>query len=571
MGDVAEFHITPDTPGRPAIFNPFESPNDYHRLHEPLVPSPSVFKSSRSVLTTPAKFKWSIDEMANLLPVEIDPEDIHRQAVFLSQARADAEIEEKRQNAIDQFFTKGAIVPSPWGPLAAKQSVKVPYQKSSLSPPVTEENSPKKMNVICQTGLSLPVDFNLEKVLGDYYRTEELTEQVQESLSSSSLRRKLFLDGHDSGSESSTPSSPDKNSHNELSKNREMMSSVIVSPLQTGISTAATPLSGQFSSSPIQSKGRAYSLGSVASPLFQEISSTAFKSPVLSPIMLQHSATPISGERKRLSFLSPGSGPMGSSDVNMNQCGESPYVEGCSPIRSFSPLQTRPINRGCMWASPTLISPIFHPNLLDKGNVHPNEPSPTKDLDASSTGQCGQREGLQTVGSECEASMAVAEQMAQDVLVVKDLGAKIETGSEDEEDIISREESCGWVPEENTASPVGLISSRAGSVPNAESTHMFVSLLAEGSITPYEVSMQVDSGYNTHSVCTTSLMDTLSSDNQSKEMLDTHTAEEGLLYARHTKPKLFAHCTEHGGQIRLSTHYLSENSGGHITYSNQAV
>lgn len=39
------------------------------------------------LLQTPAKFKWSIDEMANLLPVEIDPEDIRRQAVFLSQAR----------------------------------------------------------------------------------------------------------------------------------------------------------------------------------------------------------------------------------------------------------------------------------------------------------------------------------------------------------------------------------------------------------------------------------------------------------------------------------------------------
>lgn len=182
---------------------------------------------------------------------------------------------------------------------------------------------------------------------------------------------------------------------------------------------------------------------------------------------------------------------MGSSDVNMNQCEESPYVEGCSPIRSFSPLQTRPINRGCIWASPTLISPIFHPNLLDKGNVHPYEPSPAKYLDASSTGQCGQRKGLQTVGSECEASMAVAEQMDQDVLVVKDLGAKIETGSEDEKDIISREESCGWVPEEDTASPVRLISSRTSSSPNAESTHMFVSLLTEGSITPYEVSMQV--------------------------------------------------------------------------------
>ncbi|XP_016399597.1 protein aurora borealis-like [Sinocyclocheilus rhinocerous] len=294
MGDIAEIHITPETPGRPAILNPFESPNDYHRLHEPLVPSPSVFKSSKSSSATPAKFKWSIDEMANLLPVEIDSEDIHRQAMFLSQTRADAEIEEKRQHAIEQFFTKGAIVPSPWGPPAAKPSVKMPHQKSSLSPLVTDDiQSSKKINAICQTVLSLPVDFNLEKVLGDYYKTEELTEQVQESLSSSSLRRKLFLDGHDSGSESSTPSSPDRYSHNVPPSSREMVSSVIVSPLQCGIPTG-TPLSGQFSSSPIQGQGRAYSLGSVASPMFSEKSSPAFTSPILSPIRLQHSVTPVS-------------------------------------------------------------------------------------------------------------------------------------------------------------------------------------------------------------------------------------------------------------------------------------
>jgi len=54
-------------------------------------------------------------------------------------------------------------------------------------------------------------------------------------------------------------------------------------------------------------------------------------------------------------------------------------------------------------------------------------------------------------------------------------------------------------------------------------------------------SVQVDSGYNSHSVCTNSLMDALSSDSQSKEMLDTHTAEEGVPFTRHTKPKVMSH------------------------------
>lgn len=40
-----------------------------------------------SHLQTPPKFDWSIEEMASLLPVHIDPEEIQRQSFYLSQTR----------------------------------------------------------------------------------------------------------------------------------------------------------------------------------------------------------------------------------------------------------------------------------------------------------------------------------------------------------------------------------------------------------------------------------------------------------------------------------------------------
>ncbi|XP_048880041.1 protein aurora borealis isoform X1 [Brienomyrus brachyistius] len=533
MGDVPEVQVTPETPGRPVILNPFESPNDYHRLLEPVVASPSMFKSSKcpSVVSTPAKFKWSIDEMASLLPVEIDPEDIQRQSLFLSRTRTDKLIEEKRQYAIEQFFTKKTIVPSPWSEVEDKGPSQMPYEINSISPRISEENCPEgKCNATCQTALSLPVDFNLQKILGDYYRMEEVSEQAQESLSSSSLRRKLFLDGNGSGSESSAPSSPEQSPQNKFHGKSGPLGSVNASPLHCGIA-ALTPSSGQFSSSPIQGRCRNYSLGSVTSPMLPENSSPSFKSPMLSPIVLQYVKTPLSGERKKLSFTTPDRIALGS--PNINNCTVSPFVEGCSPIKSCSPVQSR----GSAWVRPQYrTSPLQMSPTVDKENIHPDSTMPTSELDVSSAPMpfhSGKyKAALQDIIELDDSDVAVPKlvQVKQGDNDTVNMGEPAET----------QEDYSTWSRDEVDSSPMRLTSSRTGSMTNMENSNMFVSMLAEGSTMPYDSSMQVDSGYNTYSVAPNSMMDGGSSDSQTKESPDAHVSQEAVLFTKsqHVKSKM---------------------------------
>eukprot|EP00063_Salmo_salar_P048414 XP_014023249.1 PREDICTED: protein aurora borealis isoform X2 [Salmo salar] len=547
MGDLPVVQITPETPGRAAIRNPFESPNDYHRLQESVVPSPSVFKSSKTSGATPAKFKWDIDEMSSLLPVDIDAEDIHRQSLYLSQTRMDSDIEEKRQNAIEQFFTKGAIVPSPWTePTSKQKSAQMHFGKSSMSPLILEDPlSTKKTTVGCQTVLSLPVDFHLDKILGEYYRLKEVSQQdqVQETLSSSSLRRKLFLDGQGSGSESSSPPSPEGGEGEppggEGGGDRDFLSPMSASPLPCPLSgmSSLTPSTGLFSSSPIQGRYRTYSLGSVTSPLCPERSSPAgFQSPALSPIGPQFTQTPIAGERKKLSFVTPEGVPL---DMDINSCTESPYVDGCSPIcSSLQPpgrTQVNPelrLGAPC-WASPPTISP--NPSLLDQENICPSTSLPAMELGACSPVPCVPRTsgGLLGLGRLCEGGPGMGQPLLDSVKM-----EEVENGEVEVDLPVEEEEE-----EEGGVTPVGvwLTSSRVGaSVMAAEASHMFVSLLAEGSCIPYDNSMQVDSGYNTYAgTATASLIDAMSSDSQSKESFDAaHIPDEVFPHSRHTKTKV---------------------------------
>lgn len=95
--------------------------------------------------------------------------------LFLNQQnyQIDKDVEDKRQKAIEEFFTKDVIVPSPWTDHEGKQLSQYHSNKCTnvnSDSPVGNKLTihSEKSNAACQTLLSLPVDFNLENILGKY-------------------------------------------------------------------------------------------------------------------------------------------------------------------------------------------------------------------------------------------------------------------------------------------------------------------------------------------------------------------------------------------------------------------
>ncbi|KAK0677906.1 BORA protein, partial [Pygoscelis papua] len=522
MGDTkeAKMQITPETPGRVTVLNPFESPSDYYTLQEQIVSSPSVFKSTKSS-STPGKFRWSIDQLALINPVEIDSEDVRRQAMYLSHARIDKETEDRRQKAIEEFFTKRLIVPSPWTEHEGKQVSQFSSTKSihlnNISPIGRQLTlQPGKSNASCQTVLSLPVDFNLEKILGEYFRTDEFADQSQENLSSSSLRRKLFLEENGTVSECLSPSLHSPCGSQPLG----VLCSIDISPVRCR-SPLETSSSGQFSSSPIQGGTRAYSLGSITSPTFPEGSPAQNGSPTFSPIAFHIRKTPLSDQRK-FTFRSP---DIPSSSNRMTPPStRSPYIDGCSPIKSCSPMRLGARRGTTQYQTSVIRIPIAVENHgedeEDKENASPAEARfPEMDNGRNLCQQDGDTfaHGTHLVVATVSIAPDHSEVCHQRLSSFQAIEGSKENNTVDMADAAEVSEENTWIKETIGTSNTPMTSFMTGITFSIENSRMCMSPLAESSAIPCDnSSIQVDSGYNTQT-CGSSIMDTAGAENSCRE------------------------------------------------------
>ncbi|XP_027700327.1 protein aurora borealis isoform X1 [Vombatus ursinus] len=518
MGDVKEtkMQITPETPGKITVLNPFESPSDYSSLQEQIVSSPSAFKSTKSS-STPGKFRWSIDQLAVINPVEIDPEDIHRQALYLSHSRIDKDVEDKRQKAIEEFFTKGVIVPSPWTDHEGKQLSQChsSIDINKVSPIGRELTlSSGKNNVACQTLLSLPVDFNLEKLLGEYFRADEFADQSQENLSSSSLRRKLFLDGNGSMSDSLSSTSP-KSPYSNAPASLEVLYSIDLSPVRCR-SPVETPSSGQFSSSPIRGGTRKYSLESITSPSFPQHPPTTIASPTFSPIAFQIGKTPLSEPRK-FTFRSPDMPSAPNSNGITSSCTRSPYIDGCSPIKNWSPMRLGTCKGGTQYRTSLIRIPFTLEHHNEEEEEKENAPPEDASLPSMETAGVHLRQldrdafahGTHLVVATMSITKDQSSACEKELALLQDIEGEKENSSVEMIDPVEAADENIWVKDTVGNGSLPMTGFMTGIAFSIESSHMCMSPLAESSVIPCESSsIQVDSGYNTQT-CGSSIIDTI--------------------------------------------------------------
>uniref|UniRef100_A0A8D2KZJ2 Protein aurora borealis n=1 Tax=Varanus komodoensis TaxID=61221 RepID=A0A8D2KZJ2_VARKO len=501
-----KMQIAPGTPRQLPVRNPFESPSDHSHLQEQMVLSPTLFKSTNSS-ATPGKFRWSIDELALINPVEIDSEDIRRQALYLSQARIDKEMEEKRQKAIEEFFTKSIIVPSPWTDHNGKQLFFNHCDMLEL-PSCLVILPSLHFAAACQTVLSLPVDFDMEKILGEYYKPDELADQSQESLSTSSLRRKLFLD--ENGSLSSENFSPSPQSSPTVPASLGILCSIDISPVRCR-SPLNTSSSGQFSSSPIQGGTRTYSLGSLPSPSFPEGNSANIASPTFSPIGIQIKKKSLTDQRQ-FTFRSPDI-PAVSSSCRSTPAGPRNSYTECSPLKNPSPVRLVACRGAARYQSSLSRLPSMPESFGKEQEEGAKALSAEMPLPAEATINLHQfsGDGFAPGTHLVVATVSISPDRSQ----ADQQGLALFHGLESfkENHTVEMADPEAVVGEKRASEEGGMPAAGL----NLEGSCISMSAMAESSGIPCDsISLQVDSGYNTQTY-TSSLMDTMGPETSCRE------------------------------------------------------
>ncbi|XP_070199624.1 protein aurora borealis-like isoform X2 [Littorina saxatilis] len=269
--------------------NLFEVPHD--RMHFPVF-SPNMFNLPDTPGRSEETFQWNLEHIAELRPIHIDEKEIRRQ---MSQHSPDEEAELRAQRAIDYYFQHHMVAPSPWSETPPPHVLPVTpaYGQSYFG--LMEETPNDKQGSIqkelkqtknasdksSQTLLTLPVDFDMEKVLGDYLTYQEGEDNSgRDSMSSSSLRRKLFFNA-----DTSSILSPVRTGQ----RSPDHVSAALCTPPHPKKSTPEwergspinTPSSVQFSSSPIH--------GPLEGDYFRaSFDHDGLASPELSPITEKH-------------------------------------------------------------------------------------------------------------------------------------------------------------------------------------------------------------------------------------------------------------------------------------------
>lgn len=232
-------------------------------------------------------------------------------------------------------------------------------------------------------------------------------------------------------------------------------------------------------------------------------------------------------EQRKFTFHSPdnSSGTTNSNGIT-NPCIRSPYIDGCSPIKNWSPMRLEM----CTGGTPYRTSLIRIPFALEAHSEDEEDQANLPPTDASSPAMDTGGLHLQQLNSDASphgthlvvTAMSITQNQSstseKELALLQDVESEKENNTVDMVDPIEIAEENTWIkePVDNGSLPMtDFVSGIAFSIENSD---IRMSPLAESSVIPCESSnIQMDSGYNTQN-CGSNIMDTVGADSDAQTL-----------------------------------------------------